>query len=284
MAVGSTLTLLNVDPTICAAVACLRDDHALFQVGKWHRSRRNVNRRKFQPLARRPSGRVRTFPVASGRLARYRRPVQTLDPQTATPSGALASPATARNTAPILQVLRAHLPARGRVLEVAAGAGEHAVAFARALPGLRWTPTDPSAEARASIDAWAARAALPNLEAALVLDAADDATWPTGEVEAVVCINMIHISPWTATEGLMRLAGRRLRPGGLLALYGPYREPEVPLAPSNAAFDASLKARDPAWGLRDRETVVAAATGERLALTRRVEMPANNLMLLFRRV
>ena len=211
--------------------------------------------------------------------------MQTLDPQTRTPAGALASPAAARNTAPILGVLKAHLPARGRVLEVASGAGEHAVAFARALPGLEWTPSDPSAEARASIAAWAEEAGLPNLRPPLALDMLDAAGGPDGPWEAVICINMAHISPWAATEGLMRLAGRALRrPGGLLALYGPYREAEVELAPSNAAFDASLKARDPAWGLRDRAEVEAAAKAEGLAMTLRVEMPANNLMLLFRAV
>lgn len=211
--------------------------------------------------------------------------MQTLDPQTRTPQGALASPATARNTAPILAVLKAHLPGRGRVLEVASGAGEHAAAFARALPGLEWTPSDPSPEARASIAAWAETAALPNLRPPLALDMLDEAGWPEGPVEALVCINMVHISPWAATEGLMRLAGRALRrPGGLLALYGPYREAEVELAPSNAAFHASLKARNPAWGLRDRSDVEAAAKAEGLAFTLRAEMPANNLMLLFRAV
>ena len=211
--------------------------------------------------------------------------MQTLDPQTRTPQGALASPATARNTAPILEVLKAHLPARGRVLEIASGAGEHAVAFAAALPGLEWTPSDPSAEARASIAAWAEAAALPNLRAPLALDMLNETGWADGPVEAVVCINMVHISPWAATEGLMRLAGRILRrPGGLLALYGPYREAGIELAPSNAAFDESLKARDPAWGLREREAVTAAAKAEGLAFTLRLEMPANNLMLLFRAV
>ncbi len=211
--------------------------------------------------------------------------VHTLDPQTRRPDGALASPATARNAGPILEVLRAHLPARGRVLEVASGAGEHAVAFAAALPGLEWTPSDPSPEARASTAAWAGASGLPNLQPPLALDMLEEANWPEGPVEAVVCINMIHISPWTATEGLMRLAGRVLRrPGGLLALYGPYREAEVELAPSNAAFDESLMARDPAWGLREREAVAAAAKAEGLAFTLRLEMPANNLMLLFRAV
>ena len=211
--------------------------------------------------------------------------MQTLDPLAPTPFGAVASPAVARNTAPILAVLKAHLPASARVLEIAAGSGEHAVAFAHALPGLEWTPADPSAEARASIAAWAEAAALSNLRPPVALDAADPATWPKGPVDAVVGINMIHISPWAATEGLMAGAGRVLAdPGGLLVLYGPYREADMPLAPSNAAFDDSLKARDPAWGLRDRDGVVAAAKAQRLHLTLRLAMPANNLMLLFRRV
>ena len=210
--------------------------------------------------------------------------MQTLDPLAAALRGALASPAVARNTGPILEVLRAHMPARGRVLEIAAGSGEHAVAFAAALPGLDWTPSDPSAEARASIAAWAAAAGLPNLRDPLALDVLDAATWPEGPLQAVVCINMVHISPWVATEGLMALAGHRLATGGLLVLYGPYLEADVLLAASNAAFDESLKSRDPAWGLRDREEVAAAAKAEGLSLTRRIEMPANNLLLLFRRI
>lgn len=214
--------------------------------------------------------------------------MQTLDPiQTAprgAPPGALASPAAARNAGPILDVLRAHLPSRGRVLEIAAGSGQHAATFAAALPGLEWTPSDPSPQARASIAAWAEAAALTNLRPARALDVLDETTWPTEPVQAVVCANMIHISPWAATEGLMRLAGRLLtRPGGLLVLYGPYREAEAPLAPSNAAFDADLKARNPAWGLRDRAEVEAVARTEGLSFTARIDMPANNLMLLFRR-
>ena len=209
--------------------------------------------------------------------------MQTMDAISATPEGALASPAAARNREPILSVLKAHMPARGRVLEIAAGSGEHAVAFAGALPGLEWTPSDPSAEARASIAAWAAAAGLPNLRPPLTLDVLDESSWPEGPFASLVCINMIHSTPWAATEGLMRLARRVLPVGGLLATYGPYREAEVPLAPSNAAFDESLKARDPAWGLRDRDAVAAAAKAEGLALTRRIEMPANNLMLLFRK-
>lgn len=212
--------------------------------------------------------------------------MQTLDSvQNAAPSGALASPAVARNTQPILDVLKAHLPAEGRILEVASGSGEHAVAFARALPRTTWTPSDPSEQARASIAAWSAQAGLPNLMPPLALDAADPDGWPALDVQVVVCVNMIHISPWSATEGLMAGAGRILPdPGGLLILYGPFREADVPLAPSNAAFDDSLKSRDPAWGLRDRDAVVAEARKHHLYLTRRVEMPANNLMLLFRKV
>lgn len=211
--------------------------------------------------------------------------MQTLDAITETPAGAMSSPAARRNAAPILDVLRAHLPARGRVLEIAAGSGEHAVAFAAALPGLDWTPSDPSEEARASIAAWRAEVGPANLNPPLALDILDPATWPAGSFSTIFCANMIHISPWEAATGLVALAGQTLTtPGGLLVLYGPYAEADVPLAPSNAAFDASLKARDPAWGLRDRDAVVAEARVHGLALTRRVEMPANNLMLLFRRV
>ena len=211
--------------------------------------------------------------------------MNSLDSIATLPDGALTSPAARRNAQAILRVLRAHLPAAGSVLEVASGSGEHAVAFSSALPGLRWTPSDPSAEARASIAAWSRTAALPNLQPPLALDAQDPATWPTGHFDALYCANMTHISPWSATEGLMDLAGRVLRrPGGLLALYGPYREAEVPLAESNAAFDASLKERNVDWGLRDREMVEALARSHGLAATLRVQMPANNLILLFRAV
>jgi hypothetical protein len=231
-------------------------------------------------------GRAEPNPVARGLKALYPGPVQTLHPiPSAAPPGALASPAVARNTQAILAVLRAHLPAEGRVLEIASGSGEHAVAFARALPRTIWTPSDPSVEARTSIAAWATGAALSNLKPPLALDAADPDGWPPLDIQVIVCINMIHISPWAATEGLMRGSGRVLPdPGGLLALYGPFREVDVLMAPSNAAFDESLKSRDPAWGLRDRDAVVAEARRHGLHLTRRVEMPANNLMLLFRRV
>lgn len=211
--------------------------------------------------------------------------MRTMDTIGVVPTGGLSSPAAGRNSEPILAVLGAHLPAQGRVLEIAAGTGEHAIAFARALPGLTWTPSDPSPEARASIAAWGAEAALPNLQPALSLDAADPTTWPDAPFDAVVCINMIHISPWSATEGLLSGTARALTdPGGLLVLYGPFLEVDRPLAASNADFDASLKSRDPAWGLRDRDTVAALARTHGLHLTLRKAMPANNLTLLFRRV
>jgi SAM-dependent methyltransferase len=196
---------------------------------------------------------------------------------------ALTSPATARNREPILAVLGPRLPASGLVLEIAAGAGEHAVFLAGALPGLTWQPTDPDAAARASISAWREEARLPNLLAPLPLDAADPAGWPIRRADAIVCINMIHISPWAATEGLMAGAGDVLAPGGLLYLYGPYREDDVPTAPSNEAFDQSLKSRDPRWGLRRLADVAAVAETHGLALVERIEMPANNLSLLFRK-
>lgn len=211
-------------------------------------------------------------------------PLNTCDAIAASETGARNSPAAERNAEVILRVLAAHLPARGRVLEIASGSGQHAVAFAGILPDIDWTPSDPSAEARESIAAWTEAAALPNLARALAIDAAAAETWPDSQFDALVCINMIHISPWAATQGLMAGAARVLaNPGGLLALYGPYREADVALAPSNAAFDASLKARDPAWGLRDRDEVVALAKTHGLRLTLRLDMPANNIKLLFRR-
>ena len=210
--------------------------------------------------------------------------MKTMDTLENLPTGAMSSPAAQRNIEPIREVLAAHFPTHGRVLEIAAGTGEHAVAFARAFPGLEWTAGDPSAEARASIAAWMGFHGVPNLQAPIDLDAAAPETWPRGPFDALLCINMIHISPWSATEGLMAGAGAVLaNPGGLLALYGPFREADTPLSPSNAAFDDSLKARDPHWGLRDIAAVVMEAKPHGLHLTRRIEMPANNLMLLFRR-
>lgn len=193
------------------------------------------------------------------------------------------SAAAERNAAPILAVLQTHFGPSMRILEIASGTGQHAETFARAMPGLTWLPSDPDAEARHIIEARRSASGLLNLEAPIRLDAAEAATWPDMVFDAMVCINMIHISPWPAAEGLMKEGASRLRsPGGLLALYGPYLEAGVPLAPSNAAFDEDLKSRNSAWGLRDRDEVVGLARSQGLHLTRRIEMPANNLMLLFR--
>lgn len=197
------------------------------------------------------------------------------------PAAARTSPATARNREPILQVLAPRLAAGARVLEIASGAGEHALFFAQALPQVRWRPSDPSPEARASIAAWRATADLPNLDAPVALDAADPATWPTEPVDAIVCINMIHIAPWAAAQGLMAGAGLRLASGGQLVLYGPYLEDDIPTALSNLAFDDSLRSRDPAWGIRRREDVEALAAAHGLTLAERIAMPANNLILVF---
>jgi SAM-dependent methyltransferase len=199
------------------------------------------------------------------------------------PPGARVSPSTARNRDPILEVLRPRLPPAGLVLEIAAGAGEHAAHMARALPGLSWRPTDPDPEALASIAAWREAAGLDNLLPPLRLDAADPDGWPVAHADAVVNINMIHISPWAAAEGLMTGAGRVLAPGAPLFLYGPYIEASVATAPSNLDFDASLRGRNPAWGLRRLEDVAALAAGRGLALEARIAMPANNLLLVFRR-
>jgi SAM-dependent methyltransferase len=192
------------------------------------------------------------------------------------------APATERNRDAIAAVLREVLPERGLLLEVAAGTGEHAAYLAPLFPNLRWQPSDPDPEALTSIEAWQADAEAANLLPPVFLDAAS-ATWPIDSADAVLCINMVHISPWAATEGLMRGAGRLLPPGGPLILYGPYRRAGVPTAPSNEAFDASLKARNPAWGLRDLEAVRDEAAAQGLGFERLYEMPANNLTLVFRK-
>lgn len=199
------------------------------------------------------------------------------------PSGALSSPATARNREPILEVLAPRLPEGAEVLEIASGAGEHALFFAAALPGVSWRPTDPDNDALASIAAWRAQAGTPNLLEPLRLDASDPEGWPVERADAVVCINMVHISPWAATEGLIAGAGRVLPAGGMLFLYGPYLEDDVETAPSNLAFDESLKRRNPAWGIRRREDVETLARPNGLTLEARIAMPANNLSLVYRK-
>jgi len=196
-------------------------------------------------------------------------------------AGKRHAPATERNRDAILAVLRDELPSSGLVLEVASGSGQHVVHFAAALPALDWQPSDPDPAALASIESWRQEAGLPNVRPPLRLDASAD--WPVERADAILCVNMVHISPWEATLGLMKGAGAVLPPGGLLYLYGPYLRENVETAPSNLAFDASLKARDPQWGLRRVEDVIAAAEGEGLVLRRLLEMPANNLSLIFRR-
>jgi len=192
------------------------------------------------------------------------------------------APAAARNRDAILDVLRRHLPASGLVLELASGSGEHAIHFAAALPDLTFQPSDPLPEARASIDAWVTETGLPNIRPALAIDAAAPG-WPVTAADAVLCINMIHISPWAATEGLLRGAAAILPPGGPLILYGPYRRGGAHTAPSNAAFDADLRARNPAWGVRDLEAVAALAAEHGFGPPAVAEMPANNLTVTFRR-
>ena len=194
-----------------------------------------------------------------------------------------SAPHVARNAEPIAGVLERVLPSRGLVLEIASGTGEHALHFARAFPKLLWQPSDPEPAAQRSIEAWRAESALFNLLPPVALDARA-AEWPVAAADAIVCINMVHISPWSATAGLMRGAGRLLAAGAPLYLYGPYLQAEVETAPSNAAFDASLRERNAEWGLRDVADVAAEAGRHGLELAEIVPMPANNLSLVFRKV
>ncbi len=190
------------------------------------------------------------------------------------------APAAARNREPILAVLRSVLPARGTVLEIASGTGEHVVHFAAALPALRFQPSDPDAAALESVAAWVATAGLDNVLPPLRLDAAAEG-WPIAQGDAILCINMIHIAPWAATQGLIAGAGRLLQAGAPLFLYGPYRRAGRVLEPSNDAFDRDLKSRDPAWGLRLLEDVAAMAAAAGFAAPEVTEMPANNLGVVF---
>lgn len=199
------------------------------------------------------------------------------------------SPAADRNLQPILQTLQALLPATGRALEVASGTGQHVAGFAAALPGWTWQPSDQSADNFASTAAWAAQAGVHNVLPPVLLDVRAD-RWP-GEAPAdhpapwdlVYCANLLHIAPWDCCAGLMQGAARTLAPHGLLITYGPYLQDGVPTAPGNLAFDASLRERDPAWGLRRLEDVVQQAAHAGLQLRARHCLPANNLLLVFTR-
>lgn len=193
------------------------------------------------------------------------------------------APATERNRDAITGVLAQVLPARGLVLEVASGTGEHAVHFAQAFPKLLFQPSDPEPAALRSIEAWRAEAGLFNLLPPVPLDARA-ADWPVDSADAILCINMVHISPWNATVGLMRGARRLLEPEAPLILYGPYVRWDVETAASNLAFDADLKGRNPEWRLRRLEDVVSEAGRHGFALERVVEMPANNLTVVLRRL
>lgn len=193
-----------------------------------------------------------------------------------------SAPAALRNREPIADVLAQWVPARGTVLEIASGTGEHAVYFAERFPDLDWQPSDLHPDALASIAAWRDEAGLPNLCAPLPLDAAAS-EWPVERADAVLSINMVHISPWAAALGLLEGAARILRAGSPLILYGPWLKDDVPTAPSNLDFDADLKRRDPDWGLRRVEDFAAAAEDRGLSLETTRAMPANNLMLLLRR-
>ncbi|KFC67596.1 hypothetical protein FG93_03909 [Bosea sp. LC85] len=194
----------------------------------------------------------------------------------------LFAPATLRNREPILDILRKILPATGLVLEIASGSGEHVSYFAAALPALTFQPSDPDQDALISTAAWSGQSGLANIRPPVQLDAAA-AEWPVHSADAIICINMIHISPWAATQGLMTQAGRLLPDGAPLYLYGPYRRPGRALEPSNLAFDESLRARNPEWGLRKLDDVAALAAEAGLSGPEVIEMPANNLSVIFRR-
>ena len=192
------------------------------------------------------------------------------------------SPAAERNRGPILAELQRVLPAQGLMLEIASGTGQHAAHFAAALAGWQWQPSDGDERSLASISAWCA--ALGNVRPPLCLDVAATVwTDVPAEVDAMFCANLLHISPWATTPSLMQGAARHLAPHGLLLLYGPYLEDGLPTAPGNLAFDADLRARDPAWGLRRLADVRAQAEASGLHLRERVAMPANNLLLVLAR-
>jgi hypothetical protein len=191
-------------------------------------------------------------------------------------------PHVPRNRDAILDVLRRVLPQSGLVLEIASGSGEHAAYFAKALPSLAWQPSDPEADALASIVAHRGDTGLANLHAPLRLDVTA-AAWPVQRADAVICCNMIHIAPWAACEGLMAGAARVLPVGGVLYLYGPYKIGGQHTAPSNQEFDANLRSRNSAWGIRDLDEVTALARSHNFTLVETVAMPANNLSVIFAR-
>ena len=195
------------------------------------------------------------------------------------------APATQRNREPIFEILSRVLVQKSNILEIASGTGEHAVYFASRLKSYRWIPSDTNPTSWESIVAWKQAEAVANLEQPLSIDVTQ-ANWQQQvaelNIDAIVNINMIHIAPWQACLGLMR-AGQILPPGGILYLYGPYKRNGKHTAPSNANFDRSLRDRNPEWGVRDLEAVVEAAAAQNLKLQQTIEMPANNLSVIFSR-
>jgi len=194
------------------------------------------------------------------------------------------SPSAERNKQPILDVLRTYLPEQGSALEIASGTGQHVVWFARQLPQWTWQPTDMHRGALYNIEVRANESDLANIHVAVELDVLAQ-PWPLQEerFDLVLCINMLHIAPWASCAALMQSSASLLQPGGLLVTYGPYFEDGVPPTPSNVAFDQSLRAHDPSWGIRRREDVEREANAAGLQMLARHEMPANNLMLVFHR-
>lgn len=205
-----------------------------------------------------------------------------MTPGAAHGTAALDSPAAERNKAPILEALRVHLPTRGTVLEVASGSGQHVVFFAAHLPQLSWQPSERDAALRAAIAARVASIGLANVSAPLDVDATAPA-WPLERVDAVLAINLIHIAPWAAAEGLVRGASAVLSAGAPLVLYGPFRRGGRHTAASNAAFDRSLRARDPEWGVRDMDAVTEIAAASGFTLDEVAALPANNFVVVYRR-
>jgi SAM-dependent methyltransferase len=197
--------------------------------------------------------------------------------------GRCVAPAAERNKAPILDVLRRVLPPRGLVLEIGSGTGQHVAHFAKALSQLSWQPSDPDTENRRSIALWSRVEELGNVRAPLALDVRAR-PWPIDAADAIVCINVVHVSPWAATLALFDAAREMLPPDGVLFLYGPYRRGGRHTATSNEKFDADLRAHDPEWGLRDVDELAEVAARAGFVLAEIVDMPANNFSLVFRKL